>query len=399
MTCDNNSITQLRLNAVNFFVANTPRHAHFRTKVEFSTGREVFYYTGQHGISKGFTCIMPWLAVDEKNLPQLAKGEKMEISKVELYEVKVENFVSGILLVHAGRRLVPTTLGITLIRGYQTIDPDLCLPDICSFIEQQITLIAKGQANHSCVVEHVLQQFRQKYSYFVKQIENMNALFEAQFPPLADSGRLLTKCGKCTRYMKYISVQPSRLYCGTCEEVYNLPQKGTIKLYKELVCPLDNFELLIFSMAGPEGKSFPLCPYCYNNPPFEGIDTLFSNSKTSSSGKIGKGAGMPCFMCSHPTCQHSVIVQGVCACPECDGTLVLDPVSGPKWHLYCNMCNCLVFLPQGAHWISTTRDRCVECDSIILGKKQGHAVNVRSGGGGGNQKSSGSKDGGDKDSS
>ncbi|KAJ6973215.1 DNA topoisomerase 3-beta isoform X1 [Populus alba x Populus x berolinensis] len=268
--------------------------------------------------------------------------------------------------VQAGRKLVPTALGITLIRGYQCIDPDLCLPDIRGFIEQQITLVAKGEADHSCVVQHVLEQFKRKFIYFVKQIDNMDALFEAQFSPLADSGRAFSKCGKCLRYMKYISSQPSRLYCGTCEEVYYLPQKGTIKLYKELTCPLDNFELLIFAMAGPEGKSFPLCPLCYNNPPFEGIDALFGASKTGGSGMLGKGAGMPCFLCPHPTCRHSLIAQGVCACPECNGTLVLDPVSAPKWRLYCNMCNCLVLLPQGAHRISTTRERCPECDSTII---------------------------------
>lgn len=68
------------------------------------------------------------------------------------------------------------------------------------------------------------------------QIENMDALFEAQFSPLADSGRALSKCGKCLRYMKYISTQPSRLYCNTCEEVYHLPQKGTIKVLFFLPC-------------------------------------------------------------------------------------------------------------------------------------------------------------------
>ncbi|CAB4293757.1 unnamed protein product [Prunus armeniaca] len=104
------------------------------------------------------------------------------------------------LAVLAGRKLGPTTLGITLIRGYQCIDPDLCLPDIHSFIEQQITLVAKGQADHFRVVQHVLQQFRQKYSCFVKQIENMNALFEAQFSPRSYSGRVLSKCGKCLRW-------------------------------------------------------------------------------------------------------------------------------------------------------------------------------------------------------
>lgn len=137
------------------------------------------------------------------------------------------------------------------------------------------------------------------------------------------------------------------------------------QLYKELVCPLDNFELLICSM-GPEGKSFPFCPYCYNSPPFEGIENLYGASKASNAIKPSKGAGMPCFLCPHPTCPHSMISQGVCACPECDGTLVLDPVSAPKWRLYCNMCNCLVSLPEGAHRISTTKDHCPDCDSTIL---------------------------------
>ncbi|XP_058093481.1 DNA topoisomerase 3-beta isoform X2 [Magnolia sinica] len=375
----------------------SPDCKYLRTKVELSAGGESFNCIGLQVIDEGFTSIMPWMAVNEKNLPQFSKGERIKISKIDLYEgsttppdylseseiislmekngigtdasipVHINNICErNYVQVQGGRRLVPTALGITLIRGYQCIDPDLCLPDIRSFIEQQITLIAKGQADHIRVVQHVLQQFTQKYSYFVKQIETMDELFEAQFSPLADSGRLLSKCGKCVRYMKYISTQPSRLYCGTCEEVYHLPQRGTIKLYKELVCPLDNFELLLFSLAGPEGKSFPLCPYCYNSPPFEGIDTLFGALKTGSSSKLGKGAGMPCFLCPHPTCPHSLIAQGVCACPECNGTLVLDPVSAPKWRLYCNMCNCLVYLPQGAHKISTTRDRCPECDSTII---------------------------------
>lgn len=80
------------------------------------------------------------------------------------------------LQVQAGRKLVPTALGITLIRGYQCIDPDLCLPDIRSFIEQQITLIANGQMNHFHVVQHVLQQFKQKFTYFIKQVRKVHLL-------------------------------------------------------------------------------------------------------------------------------------------------------------------------------------------------------------------------------
>jgi DNA topoisomerase III len=34
--------------------------------------------------------------------------------------------------VESGRRLVPTELGITLISGYQRIDPELCRPQVSS---------------------------------------------------------------------------------------------------------------------------------------------------------------------------------------------------------------------------------------------------------------------------
>ena len=40
----------------------------------------------------------------------------------------------------------------------------------------------------------------------------------------AHAGKVLSKCGKCLRYMKLISVRPMRIYCPTCEEVLNLPQ-------------------------------------------------------------------------------------------------------------------------------------------------------------------------------
>lgn len=63
------------------------------------------------------------------------------------------------------------------------------------------------------------------------------------------AGKPLSKCGKCARYMKLISARPTRLYCPSCEEVFALPQGGTIKLYKGLACPLDAYELVSFIWA------------------------------------------------------------------------------------------------------------------------------------------------------
>lgn len=106
----------------------------------------------------------------------------------------------------------------------------------------------------------------------------MDELFEASFSSVAESGRPLSKCGLCRRYLKYISSRPQRLYCVQCDQTYSLPQGGSIKLYKvcvwvgsvcegmsvvcgcersvvcdgvccvqEIKCPLDEFELLLFT--------------------------------------------------------------------------------------------------------------------------------------------------------
>lgn len=83
------------------------------------------------------------------------------------------------------------------------------------------------------------------------------------------SGKPFGKCGNCHRYMKYISVRPARLYCPTCEDVYPVPQGGTVKLYSGLTCPLDGFELALFSLGGKDGKTYPFCPFCFSHPPFE----------------------------------------------------------------------------------------------------------------------------------
>ena len=47
-----------------------------------------------------------------------------------------------------------------------------------------------------------------------------------------DSVMVCFRCGRCNRFMRYISAKPQRLYCNTCDETYALPQGGTVKLYK-----------------------------------------------------------------------------------------------------------------------------------------------------------------------
>jgi DNA topoisomerase-3 len=210
--------------------------------------------------------------------------------------------------------------------------------------------------------------------------------------------------------MRYIHLNPQRLYCPSCEETYALPSGGTIKLYKELKCPLDKFELVYFSLgntATAQGKGYPLCPYCYNHPPefseshtaseliknlaiddsertSAGIaqgaqDGDASGAKSADSGSKHRGSrGMGCNSCMHPSCAHSASFNGVCPCPgindakadssQCPGTLVFDENSKPNWKLACNVCNTLLRFHGNVHNVKPhpPGQDCEECGVRLM---------------------------------
>ncbi|XP_073169832.1 DNA topoisomerase 3-beta-1 isoform X4 [Lepidochelys kempii] len=296
---------------------------YLQTTISFIIGPEHFTCVGKMVISPGTDASIP----------------------VHINNICQRNYVT----VESGRRLKPTNLGIVLVHGYYKIDAELVLPTIRSAVEKQLNLIAQGKANYQQVLEHTLDIFKRKFHYFVDSIAGMDELMEVSFSPLAATGKPLSRCGKCHRFMKYIQAKPSRLHCSHCDETYSLPQNGTIKLYKELRCPLDDFELVLWS-SGSRGKSYPLCPYCYNHPPFRDMKK-----------------GMGCNECTHPTCQHSLSMLGIGQCVECEnGVLVLDPTSGPKWKMACNKCNVIVHFFENAHKVRVSPETCESCDAALV---------------------------------
>ncbi|MCL4135961.1 UNVERIFIED_CONTAM: hypothetical protein GTU68_032198 [Idotea baltica] len=327
-----------------------PDCTYLSTVVSTVIGGENFSITGKTLVDPGFTKVMTWLSFEDEVIPNLNKGDELVVADVKLLEkqtsppdylteselitlmekhgigtdasipVHINNIGQrNYVTVTPGRRLVPTTLGIVLVHGYQKIDADLVLPTMRSAVEEQLNLIAQGKAQFESVLQHTLEIFLLKFQYFVKNILGMDELFEVSFSPLSAAGRPLSRCGKCRRYLKLVETKPVRLHCIACDDTYSVPQNGTIREFMENKCPLDDFQLITWS-GGAKGKSYIFCPYCYNNSPFI---------------NMSKGSG--CNSCLHPTCSFSRDKTGVSVCMECpDGLLVLDLSSGPKWRIACN---------------------------------------------------------------
>ena len=270
------------------------------TELDFEVNGESFSVSGKQLIDPGYTRAMHWQALTaEESMPDVKANQLLPVKEVKLNErhtsppdylteselitlmekhgigtdasipVHINNISQrNYVTVGSGRKLIPTALGIALVHGYQRIDPQLVLPTMRSAVEEQLNLIAKGQADFSAVLRHALEIFRLKFIFFFQNIQSMDHLFEDTFSPLAQSGRNFSRCGKCRRFLTLVASKPARLFCPMCDETYSLPQQGSFKLYNELKCPLDDFELLLWT-GGPNGKGFPFCPYCYVYPPFK----------------------------------------------------------------------------------------------------------------------------------
>lgn len=364
------------------FIATVSQDCKYlQTTIDFSIGTELFSCSGKTLISPGYTAVMPWQGIPlEEAMPECERGDTFTVDEIKLVEkqtsppdylteaelitlmekhgvgtdasipVHINNICQrNYVTIENGRKLKPTNLGIVLVHGYYKIDAELVLPTIRSAVEKQLNLIALGKANFQQVLQHTLDIFKRKFHFFVDSITGMDELMEVSFSPIAATGKPLSRCGKCHRFMKYIQAKPSRLHCSHCDETYSLPQNGVIKLYKELRCPLDEFELVLWT-SGARGKSYPLCPYCYSNTPFRDMKK-----------------GMGCNECTHPSCQHSLNSLGIGQCVECDtGVLVLDPTSGPKWRMACNKCNVVVHFFEHAHRVQVALESCDACDASLV---------------------------------
>lgn len=73
-----------------------------------------------------------------------------------------------------------------------------------------------------------------------------------------------SRCGFTSRYLNLIPTRPLRLYNNQTQDVLMLPAGGTVRVLGGRRCPICRFEIMTY--LTPDGRGFPLCPYCFNHP-------------------------------------------------------------------------------------------------------------------------------------
>jgi len=369
------------------FIASVSPDCEYETQTaRFDANGESFSAQGVRVITHGWTEIMPRRMIKDCPLPTcVVPGANVEMKSVRLRsemtappgylteseligimekngigtDASIPTHINNIQVrkyvdIEKGRRMVPTQLGITLVQGYYAIDAELVLPTVRRHVEQQLDLVAKGEAPYEGVVSHTLAQMFDKFNFFTTNIAAMDALFEASFSHTTTESTPYSKCGRCLRYLKLVgaSGRIQRLYCPMEEVVYELPIGGAFKQFNGKTCALCGFELLIFTVKGT-GRNFPLCPFCFNHPPYEGSPRVKA---------MLRGSPHPC---THPVAD----ALAVCPCPECPpdrGSMVmLDPTSGYKLH--CSTCDVLMKLPASIRKVNVSEDaECAACQAKCL---------------------------------
>ncbi|KAK6588006.1 DNA topoisomerase III beta [Cryptosporidium xiaoi] len=339
------------------FLATVSRDASIvKETVKFDVKGEIFFLSGMRMTDNGFLKILYGenSYYDSSVIPNFTVGEEVKLKSIELItketspppllsesellslmekngigtDASMPTHIQKIqdrdyVKLVSGRRLEPTKLGMAFAHGILNIDHELVFPLVRSEIEKYVNLIAKGKYNHKAVLKHSLSVFKLKFVYFSENLSVFESLFRSSFTDVTASCSRISRCGQCKRYINYLAnTFPQKLYCSYCDVYLNIPQKGSLKLYKELRCPLDDFELLLFT--DKNGTKNIFCPRCYNDPPI-------LNKKTS----------MLCKFCPNQSCNFSLRSLYLMACPNrsCfEGIITLDVTSSPDWRFRCSNC-------------------------------------------------------------
>lgn len=153
---------------------------------------------------------------------------------------------------------------------------------------------------------------------------------------------------------------PPRLYNKYTETVYALPCGGSVKQWSGKKCPVAecNFELCLYTVGSP-GRTYPLCPNCFNNPKKDwGGDSSeerrVDEEDNSKELKLQRLAGRTLTLdCPLPDGHPAIIEMAVMQDNENEGYFILDPTSlGAKWRLVSTRGPTTIHMPKGTEKVT-----------------------------------------------
>lgn len=166
------------------------------------------------------------------------------------------------------------------------------------------------------ILKSSLKIFKEKFINFTKNINKIDEIFDKIYTPLVNTGKRLSACGLCNRFMLLIDQKVPILSCLECNKDYKLIKNIENLKSNNHRCPICKFETISFKFNDKENI---LCPYCFNNPNQE-----YTNVKLNNYTNYIK-----CHMCNHKECNLSLNNRILAECKYCNkGKIALREIKG-----------------------------------------------------------------------
>lgn len=72
-------------------------------------------------------------------------------------------------------------------------------PKVRKEIEGNCKLIREGKMTLTQVVDKSIAFFKERFQYFMKNIDKIDMIFDKLYKPLSETGKRLSHCGDCKR--------------------------------------------------------------------------------------------------------------------------------------------------------------------------------------------------------
>lgn len=155
-------------------------------------------------------------------------------------------------------------------------------------------------------------------------------------------------CGQCSQPMLFVS-KFNKMKCDNCNLQLTLPMNGDVVIAGEHFCPLDNFQLLLFTSHN-KVTSYTICPMCSNHAQYDQVP-----------GKI------TCNLCPQADCVYSAVNNQIKECDSCKkGALVIDQMIGNTLTASCNYCTHKLTLAENVSQFMRSSEQCLTCKAYKL---------------------------------
>ncbi|MBN2066104.1 MAG: DNA topoisomerase I [Candidatus Thermoplasmatota archaeon] len=247
--------------------------------VSFDISGEPFQASGYRVIESHWKTIYPYFKEKKKPLPELTKGEELDIAKLTLKEDTTkppQRYTQGSLIAKmeqlslgtkstrheiisklysrryiTGNTLVPTSTAIAVIDAL--VNCDVVKPKMTAELEEDMNKIAMGKKT----LEETIAESRQMLTTVMKELEKDKEKIRNNIQQAHREQNMVGTCPICGKVMIIRTSKKAKRFVGCtgypqCTNTYSLPQRGAITK-TEKKCPTCGAPVVRVKMAGKKG--------------------------------------------------------------------------------------------------------------------------------------------------